>query len=98
MIGGAASVVDADIERTGFATYLRSRHEGLAETLEPDLRLRSDHASLRIDLNWGRGAATLGSGGRRSPFFMPDWLPETTDPRHIAAWRPLLRHWSPRWS
>ncbi len=39
----------------------------------------SDHAGLRIDLNWGRGAVTLGSGVGRSPVLVPDRIPATTD-------------------
>ena len=42
-------------------------------------RPRSDQAGLHIDLNRGRGAATLGSGAGRSPVLVPDRSPPTTD-------------------
>jgi hypothetical protein len=49
-------------------------------TLKQDLPWpQSDHAGLRIDLNWGRGAVTLGSGVGRSSVLMPDRIPATTD-------------------
>jgi hypothetical protein len=67
-------------KRYGSSCPTRPSDRRRPATLEQDLPWpRSDHAGLHIDLNWGRGVVTLGSGVGQSPVLVPDRIPATTD-------------------